>query len=329
MKKLLFSLTITIFAVAYLTGCKQDPSSSMNSMPMSANTTSNAHPAWTFTSSTIIKHSTYYTVAVSDSDATNNTNVYTSSVALKSITSPTWSANGGSISFIETGTSTIRAVDVTVSGGVPKGSNARTIYTAASGMTLSHQAWCPNSTNAKIAFVAKTSTGYGVYTISTSGGTATEVYSAASGDAIGAISWSNDGTQLALAYKTGTTLVIKVIDASTGAESATLASGSGYLNIGTLAWSHSGSNTLAFAATKVSGGNVQDYKIYTIAPTSGSTETLLITGYNASWSPDNSELVYSDDSNPPAVNRKVTVGNGGTSGVIGSYDISIIDWKQP
>jgi hypothetical protein len=326
MKKLLFSLTITIFAVALLTGCQQDPSSSANSfMPMSASTSTTAHPAWTFTRSTVIRHNTYYTVAVSDSDATNTTDVYTSSVALKSLSSLTWSASGGSISFIESGTGTIRAVDVTVTNGVPKGSNARTIYTAASGMTLKAQAWSQASTVAKIAFVAKDASGYAVYTVSTSGGTATKIYSPASGDNLGPyVTWSNDGTQLAITYLTGTTLSIKTIDATTGTVNANLVSGSGYTNIGTVVWSHSGVNTLAFSATTT--GYVKDYNLYTISPTSGSTETFLINGYHPFWSPDNSELVYEDDSNGN-VTKKVTVGTGATTTISGYAPYG--DWKQP
>ena len=184
MKKLLFSLSIMIFAVALFTGCKQDPSSANNLMPMRVTPPpADAHPAWTFRSNVSVtsKGTTvgYATVAVSDSDATDIANLYTSASDnnTTTIVSPTWSASGSSVSFIEkpmaghTGSYTIKAIDVSVSNGVASGSNVRTIYSGTINITA--QAWCPAASVAKIAFITKNASGvYGIYTISTSGGTA-------------------------------------------------------------------------------------------------------------------------------------------------------------
>jgi len=283
----------------------------------------NAHPAWTHTGSTTIRKISYYTVAVSDSDGMNETNVYTASSSSSRIYGETWSSSGGSISFIEG--NAINAVDVTVTNGVPTGSNSRTIYTPASGVTVKAQAWSQASTVAEIAFVTKDASGYEVYTVSTSGGTATKIFSAATGDIMGAgITWSNDGTQLAFVYVSGTTVSIKVIDATTGAVNATLASGSGYASIWSpIVWSHSGEDKICFSATTVAGGSTATYNLYTIGVTAGSTETKVISGYNAFWSPNNSELVYTDESNN--VTTKVTVGTGATTTV--GTGTPYGDWK--
>jgi hypothetical protein len=335
MKKLLFSLMFMVFAFVYLTGCKQDPSSSTSTMPMSANATTTAHPAWTFPHSKTVNGSSRSTIDVSDSDASNSAHVYTSSnSAYRNITA-TWSASGGSVSFVEQTTSgwgaySIKSVDVSVSNGVAQGSNTKTIYSTAlsDSLKIRAQAWCPASTNAKIAFIGQTPSGWGVYTVSTSGGTATKIFSTASGDGLGAgITWSNDGTQLAFVYGTGTNPIIpsiKVIDASTGVVNATLTSG--YVTISSpIVWSHSGLDNIAFSADKLTGNHSADYNLYTIGTTSGSTETQIVNGYGGSgnWSPDNSELVFNDN----AVTKKVTVATGATSTVGSGTPYG--DWKKP
>jgi len=118
---------------------------------------------------------------------------------------------------------------------------------------------------------------------------------------------------------------IKVIDASTGAEDANLVSGN-YYSISGIVWSHSGLDQIAFSGTTVSGGNVATFKIYTIAPTNGSTESFLVNGFVPFWSPNNAEMSYEDDSNGN-ITKKVTVASGTTS-TVGSA-VPYGDWKQP
>ena len=154
------------------------------------------------------------------------------------------------------------------------------------------------------------------HTVSTSGGTATNIYTSSGSDIIGGtITWSNNGSELAFAYKSGSTVSIKVINGSTGARKIPTLFRGNYLNISSVKWSHSGSNTLAFSATTVAGNAVSDYYLYTIAPTSGSTETQCVNGFNGEWSPNNATLVYTDGFNNT---KKVTISSG-TVTTIGSY----------
>jgi hypothetical protein len=337
MKKLLSVLTILILGM-YFSSCQND-SASTNSLTMKAPPPPppNANPAWTYRNDVLVKsHGVgipYGTVAVSDDGGANSANVYTAATDANNGVSPsnmTWSANGGSVSFTETpvGTSTalplIKAVDVLVVGGVATVSNARTIYTGTTTDKILGQAWCPASTNAKIAFITKNNTSgvYSISTVSTAGGAATSIYSAPAGDLVGSrITWNSAGTELAILYKTGTALSIKVIDAATGAEIANLVAGT-YVNISHIVWSNTGLDKIAFDATLTTTGSVADYNLYTIAPTNGSTETLVTAGFNPFWSPDNSTLVFEDGLS----NTKKVVVSTGVVTTVGA-NIPYGDWK--
>jgi hypothetical protein len=343
MKKLLFSLSIMIFAVAYLTGCKQDPNSSMNSlMPMKAPPPADAHPAWAFTSSKTVGSSVYSVIAVSDSDQTDVANVYTCGASNLMANSATWSTTGASISFIEHpqiasawGTYTIKSVDVSVSGGVASGSNVQTIYSrvTSDSMQIAAQAWCPASGVNKIAFIGHTPTEDDIYTISTSGGTPTKIYSVAKADGNirKFITWSNDGTELAFALDTGTSTnfkdAMKIIDLS-GNVQATLIPGK-YLAIFGVKWSHSGTDKISFHATTSTSGASTSYDIYTIGTTTGSTETKIVSASssNAFWSPNNSELAYDIPSGTNAGVNKINVSSLANTFVGTSHQFG--DWKTP
>ncbi len=347
MKKLLFSFLIMIFAVALVTGCRQDPNSSLNNQPTSTQVTHDAHPAWAFTGLySVTSHGSatgYSTIAVSDSDQTDVANVYTCATTSLMANSATWSTSGASISFIEHpqfasawGSYIIKTVDVSVSGGVASGSNVQTIYSRAlaDSMQITAQAWCPASGVNKIAFLSHTPIEDAVYTISTSGGTPTKIYSIAkaNGNFRKFITWSNDGTELAFAVDTGTSTniadALKIIDLS-GNVQATLIPGK-YLAIFGVQWSHSGMDKIAFQATTSTSGNSTSYDTYTIGTSTGSTETKVISANSsrAFWSPNNSELAY--DIFPTETNsgvNKINVGSGTITFVGTSHKFG--DWKTP
>jgi hypothetical protein len=344
MKKLLFTLTLMFLTVAYLTGCQQDPSSSKSlNLPMSSPLPADAHPAWAFTGLKTIGSYGYSTIAVSDSDQTDMANVYTCSATNRMANSATWSTNGGSISFIEHpqiasawGSYIIKAVDVSVSGGVASGSNVQTIYSRATSdsMQITAQAWCPASGVNKIAFIGHTPAEDDIYTISTSGGTPTKIYSIAKtdGNFRKFITWGNDGTKLAFAVDTGTSTnykdAIKIIDLS-GNVQATLIPDK-YVAIFGVQWSHSGTDQIAFHATTSTSGASTSYDIYTIGTTTGSTETKVISANSsmAFWSPNNSELVY--DISAAGINsgvNKINVSSGANTFVGTSHKFG--DWKTP
>ena len=348
MKKLLFSLSIMISAVALVVGCRQDPNSSANSlMPMSSPPPADAHPAWAFTGlHSVTSHGIttgYSTIAVSDSDQTDVANVYTCAASNLMANSSTWSTNGASISFIEHpqvasawGSYIIKTVDVSVSGGVASGSNVQTIYSRATSdsMQITAQAWCPASGVNKIAFIGHTPVEDAIYTIPTSGGTPTKIYSIAkaNGNFRKFITWSNDGTELAFAVDTGTSSnykdALKIIDLS-GNVQATLIPDK-YVAIFGVQWSHSGTDKIAFQATTSTSGSSTSYDTYTIGTSSGSTETKVISANSsrAFWSPNNLELVY--DISATGTNsgvNKMNVGSGTNTFVGSSHKFG--DWKTP
>src|SRR5205807_8110290 len=139
MKTLLSFSISTILAVAFFAGCQQDSNSLNYPMSMSTQVTADAHPAWTFGSSKTVtittKHTTtttkYGTIAISDSDGTDLTNIYTGpgypgTTVFNSAGSPTWSPSGGSISFIQNSVqnqngTAIKIIDVSVIGGCSLG----------------------------------------------------------------------------------------------------------------------------------------------------------------------------------------------------------------
>jgi hypothetical protein len=361
MKSLLSHGSILILAVTIIAGCQQNPSSTGMpnvQLPLSAHggSTADAHPAWTFMSSSTSRGHTYSTVAVSDSDGTDNANVYTASSVGLDTRFPSWSANGSSISFVEAparssdggwlqtsvwGACSIKAVDVSVSSGLASGSNARNIcsYSLADSVKIIVQAWCPASGVNKIAFIAITPTEEGVYTVSSSGGTPAKIYSVNLSSAglnpgplvCGGLTWSNDGTKIAFVESSPVSTpyasrvyMIRIIDL-TGAVQVTL--DSAVHVIGGLKWSNAGLDKIAlYSSTIMNTADPKNYDLYTIATTAGSTASLVKTAaHEAFWSPDNSEVVCTDYSSTSTC-VKIDVASG-TKTTVGGIPYG--DWKRP
>lgn len=361
--------TLILAALGFtLAACEQDMNSSnLKNQPMGAKVTTDAHPAFVYSISEQVFERgnwvNYYSVSVSDSDGTDAAKIYTAASTSVSDVSATWSATGTSVSFIEKpsgdgwGAYAIKAVDVSVSRGTASGSNTRTIYSTSTSDSLKilGQAWCHASGVNKIAFIGRTPNEWGIYTVSTSGGSPTKIYSLSTSngnfDNSYAITWSNDGTKLAFVEVSSTpSYSIKVISSS-GSVSATLESGT-YQEIDWLQWSNSGKNEIAFSAVKTGVtpgyGHFLGRDLYTIGTTSGSAATLLVAGQtqyeggksmlSPYWSPNNSELIYTQfgvtytvtDSSVTSVagsvQFKVVVGTG-TATNIGQLKYG--DWKTP
>jgi hypothetical protein len=342
---------------------RADPSSNGHG---GGNTTADAHPAWTFMSTTSghgANSPSHWTIAVSDSDGTDQTTVYTASGAqsAEQVRFPTWSPNGASISFVDGvppigtwyasstnyGAFSIRAVDVSVSNGVVTGSNARTLcsYTSSDQMVIVEQRWSPTSTVDEVAFIGATPAGWGIYTVPASGGTPTRIYLAPANAEINpgplegnAIGWSNDGSQIGFAERDsasdGTvTYALKIINSDGSGTPTTLDEGNHVL--GGVQWSHAGSNNqdvLSYYRSSVMPSPaVTDIDLYRIS-TSGGTPTLIVShGIDGFWSPNNTELIYTDYTTTSPVMKKVDVASGSTTtlsipvGVVANYG----DWKQP
>jgi hypothetical protein len=131
MKKLL-SLIILAFGLTALNSCDQPTTDSGIAIePMGkagGGTTTPAQPAIAGVGTKTTSKGTYYTVAVMDSTGDHLTNLYTTSYtgSPHPLARPTWSPNGGSISFVD-GTRSgatitnlhLKRMDVTLVNGVP------------------------------------------------------------------------------------------------------------------------------------------------------------------------------------------------------------------
>ncbi len=125
--------------------------------------------------------------------------------------------------------------------------------------------------------------------------------------------------------------MIRVINTS-GVLQTTLDSGNHCL--GGLKWSHSGMDSIACYRTNVLHNSVSsDFDLYVIGVTAGSTPRFVkSSAICAFWSPNNSELLYSNYTNASPGIAKINVRSGATTslssisyGSVGNYG----DWKQP
>ncbi len=193
MKKLILSIVAILIAFALFSCNKENlvtnPGSGEINLPKSRPPVSTpANPAITYRSSISTgsgrNKSVYQTIAVMDTNGTNQTNVFTANTTTARLSHPTWSPDGSSISWLSqdngySGPSHIVAADITInSNGVPVASNYRTIAsipgTAPEYYWIYDQSWCSLPTTGKIAFIVTYGTGTSgwsfLYTVSTSGG---------------------------------------------------------------------------------------------------------------------------------------------------------------
>ncbi|MFI5264346.1 MAG: hypothetical protein ACHQM6_07520, partial [Candidatus Kapaibacterium sp.] len=127
MKNYIFSTLFAFTTLGALVSCNKDSGLTNPTLPMNAAATVAANPALTYVGSTG-GHSSKQTIAVMNSDGSNQTNVYTAGTTATTLSNPCWSADGKSVAWIEN-SSVLKACDVSVVNGVPTGSNVRTIYT--------------------------------------------------------------------------------------------------------------------------------------------------------------------------------------------------------
>jgi hypothetical protein len=362
-----YSILASLVGGLFFSACQQEPSAPNNdpTLPLAAHggssSSSSVNTAWTFMSQTWSKGANHFTIAVSDSDGTDKTDVYIASggTSTEQTRFPTWGPGGTSVSFVigppptstwylgtPYGNYSIKAVDVAISNGSVRSSNTRTIcsYSTSDSIKIVEQSWCRTSGINKIAFIALTPTDGGIYTVSSSGGTPTKIYSlprsqgqincgALEGNAMG---WSPDGSKITFAERDsasdGTiTYGIKIINADGSGTPTVLDQGTGRAISG-VQWSHAGQNNqnkLSYMRTTVTNPAVTDWDLYTIDISSGTPTFLHSSGLCAFWSPNNSELVYADHSSSPYIMKKVDVASGSTTtlSISTGYIANYGDWK--
>jgi len=210
-----------------------------------------------------------YDLKVMNVDGSNVTTIYTASTVLFGL--PSWSPDGHSIAFVKS--NDLWLIDVSVSNGVPTGTNARVLLDRST--SVSHPDWSADGT--RIAFV---DVSIGTLEVIPSIGGATEVlYTSSPGVWPSHPAWSRDGTQIAFTEGGA----IRILDRVTGqAGTALEAVGAQFLD-----WART-QDALTFEAGP---GGVQGVYILQLAV---GTPTLVVAGgYSPTWSPDDQEILFS------------------------------------
>jgi hypothetical protein len=332
MVKFFSASALVLVAMVFMTACSDVPTTPTNDGGASRDGEitakpggggGSANPVFVYRGSRTVKARTVATIQVCDNDGSDNSYVYTSATSGTDTWYPTWSPNGGSVSFVKmpdvvTGDSwyqsaawgayAVRVVDVAVTNGVVSGSNTRTVFTTstADSMRINSQAWCPSTTGSgagKIAFMALGSTVSRIYLIPAAGGPATiiyEVQNTTNHIRGGSLTWSLDGEKLAFTQYSGSltanadrTFEIEIIDLN-GAVVTTLLPGS--TNIAQCRWSTTDIGTLVCVMSPSSVFSDNLYGIYKISTAAGSTAEHLaaidLNGGAPTWSPNGTEIIY-------------------------------------
>jgi hypothetical protein len=340
-------LIFTALAAASLLSSCQNPSSINGPgtvLPLSVSTPP-AQPVITYPTTVIIKKDLYYAIGVMDSTGGNQTAlVSTAPTSIDAeIRQPCWNYSGSSIAYLEdavsltTAPNYIKTVDVTVnSKGVPVGSTPATIYSLAasdSAYLPCGPAWCATSSTAKIAFIRDhlgSQLGLSeLCTIPQTGGAVTVLASYKKFNSVGTVvshftspTWSPDDSKIAVFREdTFTHGTIMIYNSTTGA--ATDSIPMSIFNWNHLEWSHSGANLLAFTVVESGSGPVY---IYYCVPTTGSTpSTNSVEGWDATWSPNNSGLMYNSTGTSTAL-MKVVAQTSSTSQILSSSPTNANGW---
>lgn len=239
-------------------------------------------------------------IMVMNADGSNQAVIYEEFFVLNGLS---WSPDGSSLAWsghLETGPTWeygIWRIDVEIADGEPQGTNLLQLVSHADCEICFSAAWSPLGD--EIAYVIHTYDGeideFGINAIPATGGTPYNIHTAPDGYGLThGLAWSSDGTQLAAiggelpAGYDG--MGIEIIDRETGTVTHRLLTGQ--FRFQGLDWARQSSNTVLFHDSGGSG------LIYTVDIDSG-TANPVVEGCCASWSPDNSKVVYLQPGNRP------------------------------
>jgi hypothetical protein len=297
-----FSLLIIAASLLGLSACEENSSTqALEVFPMvnpnSGGGSTAANPQIVGVSSKVVSKNTYNTIAVMDTDGSHLTHLYTAAYAgtPTSLGSPSWSPDGGSVSFVDgtrSGTTftnrQLKVMNVSIVNGVPTASNVTTLYSDVN-ISFSSASWCSLATTNKIAFVVNDGTIGKLYTISANGGSPTLVYTDTMRFANA--EWSPDDQSIVIAVlpnpgMSANSSRMRIIDVATG--TITLEPCSGVFIADSYSWTRAGADKILY---RYAPNNLTTpvAMIYDVAT---ATSTQL---YNAqilgSWSPRNDKIL--------------------------------------
>lgn len=335
MKNILRSCAVLLIASSFTTGCEA-PTNDVDNTPKfqmgnphggGGGTSTPANPELCYTSKITSKGKMYYTLAVMDVDGSHPTTIYQAPKPSPMILygSPTWSADGGSIVFTQSGgggSDTIKAIDVSVnSSGQAVGSNVRVIAIAPTGVGYKNAFWS-SAGSGLIAFTSNETNSNSLWTVSASGGTPTKIMSidktwSGSANPLGMPTWNGDDSRLALIRMGASNTTIMIYNTSTWAyEDSIVVPGT----VNGLEWSRSGMNKLAYSTNN---------QIYYVDPVTGATPTTNnVTGGFPAWAPDNSSLMYTASTTPGGSGEvRNNTAFSATTSLISTTSVAAVKWK--
>lgn len=234
-------------------------------------------------------------IVVMNADGSNQAVIYEEFFSLNGLS---WSPDGSSLAwsgrldtgpFLEYG---IWRIDIQIVNGVPQGTNLRQLVSLNEGDGFfGYAAWSPLGDEIAYFVHLYDPHAYRIDAVPAAGGAPYGIYTAPEGHALDhGVTWSSDGTRLAIeggeiaAGVEGKSMMI--IERATGMVLQELLTG---LDIALFEWARQGSDVLAFH---------KDSMVYTVDI---DTETVvpITEGCCASWSPDNSKIVYLQPGNRP------------------------------
>ncbi len=256
-----------------------------------------ADPAIAFARTERVSGNTIDKIMVMNADGSNQA-VISQEENFRIFGTPSWSPDGNSIAWcgytftdVPGQNFGVWRIDVEIVEGVPQGSNLQQLVTESEEGTFYNVAWSPLGD--EIAFLVHVydQPVYKVDAVPAEGGATYNIYTAPEGYGLGnGPTWSSDGSQLAVgggevaAGNEGRSIFI--IDRETGTVAKSLLIGEYFAG---LDWARQGSNTLAFHMGDM---------IYTI-DIDTETSVQITEGCCASWSPDNSKIVYKRPTSKP------------------------------
>lgn len=261
-----------------------------------------ADPAIAFINDEKIRGDASEKLMVMNADGSNQVVIYSQEYH-KFSGSPSWSPDGNSIAWCGyTYTPNVPGkdygvwrIDVEIIDGVPQGSNLQQLVSLSEYGSYYRASWSPLGD--EIAYFVRLydPNAWKIDAVPAAGGTPYNIYTAPEGHALDpGTTWSSDGTRLAVeggevaAGDEGRSTMI--IERATGEVIDTLLPG---LDVAGLDWARQGSDVLAFHM----GGMIHTVDIDTeiVVP--------ITEGCCASWSPDNSKIVYKQPGGKPNTKR--------------------------